>query len=252
MKINLLDTTFLIQIRIDSMRRLENLLAVIDVLHHNFNTLIYVLEADSFNNNVLSRLLKKKVKYEFIEDKDPVFYRTKYLNKMMKQVETPYVALWDADIIIDKNAIIEAIEQLRNNTADASFPYNGICMDIPNVIRNLYFKNKDIRLLFRHIKKMNPLYNHPLVGGGIILNTQKYITVGMENLKHYGWGDDDFDRYYRLIKHGCKIYRVKTYLFHLSHPHLENSSFHSYISQQISSAERWRNESSSQVKNNSP
>lgn len=243
MKINLLDVTFLIQIRIDSIYRLENLLTILHVLRTHFTTSIYVLEVASYNNNVLSHLLRKQIRYEFIEDKDPVFYRTKYLNKMLREVTTSYVALWDVDIVVDKKAIIEAVIQLRSGAVDVAIPYNGICFNVPEFIRGLYLKRRDIRLLFRHKNKMNWLYNHLLVGGAVILNTQKYISAGGENEKHYGWGDDDFDRYYRLIKYGNRIYRVNTCLFHLYHPKGENNGFRSYISQQISSQERWRNES---------
>ena len=72
MKTYLQDFTFLILIRIDSVQRLENILAVTEYLAKNFHTQIIVLEADRYNNKILQSLLNRNVRYEFIEDKDPI------------------------------------------------------------------------------------------------------------------------------------------------------------------------------------
>lgn len=238
MKTNLTDITFLILVRLDSINRLENILCVIDRFTYYFNTNIVIREADSYNNGVLQCLLNRYIRYEFIEDKDPVLYKTKHINQMAKFVTTPYISIWDADIIPDKKAIIESISHLRNEKADVAYPYNGICYDISQLIKSLYFKKKDVRLLHRQKNKMERLYSHPLVGGAVIMNREKYLAAGGENEKHYGWGNDDFDRFYRFIGLGYKIYWVSTSLFHLSHLRGQNSQFRSNVSKKISSTER--------------
>ena len=242
MKTDLTDVTFLILVRLDSIERLENILCVTERLTHYFKTNTKVREADGYNNGILKSLLNRQVQYEFIEDKDPVLYKTRHINQMSVSIKTPYLSIWDADIIPDKKAIIECVEQLRNKEADVAYPYNGICYDIPKSLKSLYFKKRDIRFPFRHINKMERLYPHPLVGGAIIVNKEKYIEIGMENEKHYGWGNDDFDRYYRFVGLDYRIHRVNTPLFHLSHPRGDNSQFHSSISSKISSCVRFRME----------
>lgn len=245
MKTDLQDVTFLILIRLDSIHRLENIIAITNHICHYFNTNIVVLEAADHNNSILKVMLNKRVQYLFIEDKDPILYKTKYLNRMTKDIVTPYLAIWDADIVVDKKAIIEAVTKLRNKEADITFPYNGICMDVPEIIRTLFLKKNDIRILYRHKSKMNQLYPHMLVGGAVIADREKYIQGGMENEIYYGWGNDDFDRYYRFIGLGYKILRVNNFLFHLSHPRGNNSQFRSKISAQLSSSARFTSESSS-------
>ena len=64
-KINLMDVDFLIPIRIDSIARIENLLASIGYLIENFDTNIYILEASSFNNHILEKNLPDGVAYSF-------------------------------------------------------------------------------------------------------------------------------------------------------------------------------------------
>lgn len=62
-KINLLEMSFLIPVRIDSVVRLENLLKSIECILRNFETNIYVLEAAPYNNGLLERLLPKDINY---------------------------------------------------------------------------------------------------------------------------------------------------------------------------------------------
>jgi len=216
MKSDLNDVSFLILIRLDSIQRLENIITVTNMLTKYFDTKIFVFEADSYNNGILKSLLSKKINYQFKEDKDPVLYKTKHINSMIPDITSKYIAIWDADIVVNKNAILEAVSKLRSHKANVAYPYNGKCFNTSEILRAFFLKRKDIRLLYRHISKMELLYKHPLVGGAVLVDKEKYIYAGMENEKHYGWSNDDFDRYYRFERLGFEIYRVNTCLFHLS------------------------------------
>jgi len=235
MSVDLTDITFLILVRLDCVQRLENVLIVTERLKYYFNTHIKVREADNYNNGVLKNLLNKKISYEFVEDKDPVLYKTRHFNQMIKSISTSYIAIWDTDIVPDKKAVLQCMQRLRNNEKDVCYPYNGICYDIPEPIKILYFKKRDIRILSRHINKMDRLYPHLLVGGAVIVNKEKYLMAGGENEKYYGWGNDDFDRYFRYCGLGYNIYRANNPLFHLSHPRGNNSQYDSILSNKISS-----------------
>lgn len=59
-KINLLEMSFLIPVRIDSVVRLENLLESIKCILRKFRTNIYVLEAASYNNGLLENSCLRK------------------------------------------------------------------------------------------------------------------------------------------------------------------------------------------------
>lgn len=245
MKTDLRDVTFLLLVRLDSIERMENLLVVTEQLCRHFDTNIVVLEADKHCNNVLKKTLNKRVYYTFIEDKDPVLYKTFYFNRMAQKVITPYVAIWDADIAIDKNAIVNAVEHLRKDM-DVALPYNGHCFDVSPVVRELYLNRNDIRILYRHKNKMELFHNRSLVGGAVFVRTDKYKYCGMENENHYGWGNDDFDRYYRFNRLGMNIYRSENPLFHLFHPRLKNSAYRSLLHNQGTNRELAKTENSSQ------
>jgi len=245
MKENLRDVTFLIAIRIDAIERLENLIMATRLLSRYFDTNIYVLEASSFNLEIIPRCLGRKVKYEFVEDEDPVFYRTKHFNQMVSSVKTPFIALWDADIVVEKKAVLESIELLRQNKYDVVYPYNTVFYDVPPVIRKVFIKNQRINILTRNTSKMEYLYTPPVVGGGVFLNREKFINAGMENEKHYGWGNDDWDRYYRFLQYDYRIFHTSNVLFHLAHPRTNNSKFRTALQGSMSKDELLLTKSSS-------
>lgn len=240
MKQDATDITFMILIRLDAIARLENIIASASALLQHFNTTVYVLEADRYCNNVLRTMLSDKVRYEFVEDDDPILHKTRYFNLMMQKVETPFVSIWDADAIAEDNAIIECLDKLRKGEADISLPYNGVCLDTSDILRTLYLKREDIGVFKRNTGKMDRLYNHVMTGGALLMNREKFISIGGENEAYYGWGNDDYDRYIRFMNHGMKIYRSKSVLFHLSHPRGENSGFNTELRQRISKGELYK------------
>lgn len=234
MRIDLTDTTFIIPVRIDSMIRLENLLMSVDSIVRYFRTRILILEASSYQNEIIPSLIKDDtVKYTFLVDKDPVFYKTKYLNILAKQVDTPLVCIWDADVILDHLQILDAVKQLRTRTSDVAYPYDGNFLDTSDILREHYWLHRDLDFLKKHQAKMNSLYTVEgvigAVGGAVFAQTEKYLQAGMENEDFYGWGLEDGERHYRWLSFGYRIYRSEGCLFHLSHPRDQNGMFRSRI-----------------------
>ncbi|MDR2146707.1 MAG: hypothetical protein LBE91_09655 [Tannerella sp.] len=225
MKYDLKDMTFLIPVRLDSIVRLENLLLTVELIESNFETNITILEADRYNNGLIEKLCYY-TKYEFVEDKDMVFHRTKHINRMALASETPYLAIWDTDVIMQPSQIMAAIEKLREGY-EIAFPYDGDFLDISFIIRDLYVKNPEMEILVRNKDKMLFLYGKEMKGGAIMVNKDAYIKSGMDNERYYGWGPEDFERYERWKVLEYRIFRSEGYLFHLSHGRGSNSRFRS-------------------------
>lgn len=226
-KFPLKDMTFLIPLRVDSIVRIENMLMSIRYLLNNFDTNVHVLHSSAYDNGILHRVLDKSVRYSFIEDYDTIFYRTKYLNQMTLSATTPFVAIWDTDVIIDKNQIIDSIIKLREG-CDIAYPYDGHFYDTTDIIRDLFYKTGNIKILYQNQAKMGLIYGSDTKGGAIFVNRDSYIKAGMENENFYGWGPEDFERYdrWKILEYG--IYHSKGCLFHLSHPRGNNSTFRSF------------------------
>ena len=221
MRLDLTDTTFIIPIRLDTVVRLENLILCVDYLQEGLRTHIVVLEAAPYNNGIIQQILKNRVTYLFVEDKDPVYHRTKYLNQMTREVQTDFVGIWDADVIVDHEQIMDALHHLRQNLCDIAYPYDGDFYDISDLLRNHYVVHRDLDFLKANRGKMQLLYNVEgvigAVGGAIFARTDKYRLSGMENEAFYGWGLEDGERYYRWLCFDLKIYRSPGCLFHLTH-----------------------------------
>ena len=234
MKVDLTDVTFLIPVRLDSVVRLENTIAVVSFLHKNFNTTIMVLEASPYDNGILKKMVNNKIKYDHYKDFDAVFHRTKYNNIMTEKVKTPILGLWDADVISDCKQIIESINKLRIDEADIAFPYDGHFLDVSMIIRNLYLRKRSINLLHKYREWMDLKYGPDLKGGAVFSNLNKYIQAGMENEDFYGWGNEDYERHFRWKNLKYRIYRSEGPLYHLSHPRDINGQYRSAQQQKTS------------------
>lgn len=225
-KTDLNDVTFLIPIRVDSIVRLENLIMVTDFIITHFDTNIHILEATSYNNNILGRLLSENVSVTYIKDYDPVFHRTKYINMLIKGCFTPFLAVWDADVIVPPEQIITSVNWLREKEASFVFPYKDKFLDTTHIIRELYFGTRNLEILEENKGKMEELYRPDPFGGGFFVEKATYKKLGMENEYFYGWGNEDADRINRWKVMGYIYKRVSGPLFHLSHERGMNSKFH--------------------------
>lgn len=234
MKTDFYDVTFLIPIRIDSIVRLENLLASIKYLLSQLNTNIIVLEANRYNNQILRSLLPPEVQYIFEEDWDPIFHRTKYINVLFSRSNTPIISIWDADVIISKRQLQESINALRSNKYEVSFPYDGAFYDVPEFIRDIYIETQNISILERSITKLSLPYGNSMGGGALFITTEAFIKSGKEDERFYGWGPEDWNRVEKWKILGFNIFRPKGPLYHLSHPRDVNGN-HSWEGQKTTS-----------------
>src|SRR5690606_31669672 len=146
-RLDLKDVTFLIPVRLDSITRVENLLMTVEHLTKYFETNINILEADGYNNGLLVQLLPSTVNHTFLEDYDPIFHRTHYINLMVKHCSTSLVAVWDSDVIVPHEQLLEAAQWLRSDKADFVRPYDKEFLDTSFIIRELYFRTRNVPTL---------------------------------------------------------------------------------------------------------
>ena len=239
-KYDLTDLTFIIPLRIDSIDRLENLLCCTQYILTHFQTHITVWEADARNAMILPKLLHPDVKHQFQEDNDPIFYRTYYINQIIETIDTPYVAVWDADVIAPKEQIINSVKLLRENEADFVYPYRNVLLNVPPCVKKIYFKSYDMSVLTRFTSGLHAMYGPKAIGGGFMVNREKYIEAGMENENYYGWGLEDGERYHRWDRLGYRIEHVDGVMYHLDHSRGINSAFHSNDQRYIKTKEQHR------------
>lgn len=219
-----LETTFLIPLRIDSPERERNLSILLGFLNDVPNSTVLILEADK-TPRVERKVFNFPVSYHFIQDSDPVFHRTKYINEMLHLSETEIVGVWDTDIIMPIKQILEAIEEIREGRAVMSFPYDGCFYTLSPEISAQFCKEQSISFLRSKKNSFSKSFGSYSVGGAFLVNKSLYLQAGGENENFYGWGSEDMERVNRMEILGLPVFRSKGPLFHLYHPRKRNSWF---------------------------
>lgn len=217
-RVSLANVTFLIPVRIDSIFRLENLLVSVEHIRNCSDAQIIVLEASKYNNHVLENMLSGHVEYIFVEDHDPIFHRTRYINLLAERCLTSVMVIWDADILIAPAQLFRAADMLERGKYDVVFPYDGRFFDTTLIIREIYMQKRVLSTLEQEADKMLLPYGSSMGGGAIFIDRIKFMMAKGEDERFYGWGPEDWNRLEKWKIMGYRIGRVKGPLFHLSHP----------------------------------
>lgn len=222
-RIDLRDTSFLIPVRIDSDDRLENLYIICKYLHLHFDAPVILVEADGVSK-INKSLLPEEVDYHFVEDASPIFHRTKYNNMLIRLSETPYVALYDTDVVFQTSQLLSAITWLRSGKCQMAYPYDGNFWGVDILMKAMFSKILDPILFENNLGKLS-IGSERSYGGCVFLNKMAYISAGMENEHLTSWGPDDVERWKRMLLLGYTIKRVSGNLYHLPHPRTANSGY---------------------------
>lgn len=210
--------SIVIPLRVDSKERSDNLNFILSLLLQMPFVEVDILEADVEQRFHLFHH-DERVRYRFVEDGDPVFHRTRYLNRLLLAARHPIAGIWDTDVIIPSAQLTAAIEQIRLGSV-MSFPYDG---------RFIFLNKKESLAVCEDVsvlEKMEISYGgRPSVGGAFLVDRDKYLEAGGENELFYGWGPEDAERVKRLEILELPISRVEGPLFHLYHPRGMNSDF---------------------------
>lgn len=222
-KKDLSDVTFLIPIRIDTNERLENLYAIINYIDKNFVCNIILLEADKFPVVDVS-LLPSIVKVIFIKDEEHWFHRTKYNNIMIRNAQTPIIALYDADVVVEVNDIIEITNAIRDKNCMIGIPYDGTFISVYNRQQVDLFANVlDITLL--KSPGVSIVNKYISCGGAVFVDKDTYMKCGMENEGFHKWGPEDIERMRRMDILGFPYKKTQSKLYHLDHEISHNSGY---------------------------
>jgi predicted glycosyltransferase involved in capsule biosynthesis len=202
---------------------MENLSVVIRYIKKNLSANVYIYEIGEAQNPFFSKYIADSCYYRFIEDFDPIFHRTYYINQAVNEIRDSIVAIWDADVIVPFSQIKDAFTMV-SNSVDFCYPYKNFFLDTTRELRRLFLKKENIDLLMKYRDFMTPLYTPNPVGGVFVVNKKKYIECGGEDENFYGWGMEDGERFLRWNSLGMSVHRINGPLFHLWHPRGVNST----------------------------
>ncbi len=222
--IDLTDSSVIMPFRIDSKKRHENLITLLDYIRCNFKTNIHLLEADT-SQKFDTKILPETISYSFIQDSLPYFYHTYYRNVLVKESNQPIIILWDIDCLCTPEQITDAVSAVKNKGYTMSLPYDGHVVNVISLFEKLFIQNLSFEVLNANLQKMPVMYGKFSTGGIVVLNKKAFMAAGAENERIKGWGPEDLERYKRMEINGHTIYHSFGPLFHLDHPRGETSRY---------------------------
>ncbi len=215
--------TIIIPLRIDSEERRTNMDASLDYLCRYPEITIMVLEADAVPKYE-PHINHPGFAYYFIEDHDPVFHRTRYLNQMLISVNTPVAGIWDSDVIVPIKQIVDAVRECMSGVT-LCYPFDGRFCAISDQFSRIYKDIGNFDILEQNESLHWLMHGRYSVGGAFVVHVERYLSAGGENEHFYGWGPEDTERRERISNLELKVNRVNGCLYHLHHPRGINSNF---------------------------
>ena len=207
--IDLNDVTFNIPVRIDFPERLENVQIIVEYLTKNFNTNVHLWE----DGPIQMFQPPAGIKYTFTQNTSPFFYKTRLLNKMLKMCDTEIIVNpYDCDVILPVDRYLDTAEMIRQDKADAVYPYNGMFVNIgrhniPSIIEH---NGPD------HLTEWFVISNDSC-GGCLFWKRSKLIEIGMQNERFLSWGAEDYEVLHRAKSLGIRVERMPGFIYHMDH-----------------------------------
>lgn len=215
--------TIVIPVRIDCPERLANLQVVLSSLLSWTDSPIVIMEGDT-ESRIQGLDASERVSIHFYRDGDPIFHRTKYINRLLNLAQTPFVGVWDTDVILSKESIMEAVTQVEEG-AVMSLPYDGTFLFLSEVASERVRRDPESPFSEGGRGALEGMsLARPSVGGAYIVDKDRYLQLGGENEHFYGWGPEDAERVKRVENLGGKVSRAQGALYHLYHPRGVNST----------------------------
>ena len=209
--------SFLIALQIDSTDRLSNLDISVDSLLYHFPECDIVIAELDGTSKIKNRY--PKCNHIFIETTE-FFNKQKAYNIAASNSKHQIIALYDADVILDPQAIKRAIELISNKRADIVWPYDGKFFDVP---KKFHKEIKETKSLSSIKIEECILFSSVSVGGVVFFDKNVFWEGGGGNEKFKGAGWEDNEIYVRYTALGYKRIRLDIPMFHLNHERKETS-----------------------------
>ena len=158
------EVSIVIPLRVDNPERAENLRFILSLLLQQTEVSVDILEADTEQRFYLSETCER-LRYRFVKDDDPVFYRTRYLNILLRSAKFPIAGIWDTDVIIPPVQLREAVGRICSGCV-MCFPYDGRFIFLNEAMSDRI--RKDVSVLEK--VDATSIGMRPSVGGAFLVN----------------------------------------------------------------------------------
>jgi predicted glycosyltransferase involved in capsule biosynthesis len=223
-------TTLIIPIKVEHPDRMRNARTTLGFLNANLKTNVFIYEVSSngeSNLGFISSLSNLNIKHWCFRE-DDVFHRTKYLNYMLDQVETPVVSNYDIDVILRPENYLHSQERILSGEADVIYPYKRSSDGQFQVHQNFNyegFERSGFDITFMQSAVNLTLYEAEC-GHCMFFNTDVYRNLGGENEGFISYGPEDKERMIRfqMLTNNRVEWSGSERVFHFEHFRSPDSS----------------------------
>jgi predicted glycosyltransferase involved in capsule biosynthesis len=218
------DLTVIIPFYEDTPERLTNLKDLTS-LFDEYGIKVIIVQPNTINSNSFTFTLLDRYLNILAEDiKEPYFNKSRAINEGVKHCKTKYCGWHDVDFRLNYEAYLQTFNTLyngdfSNNKMGSYFirPFSGLFLNI----KGYRFDGKITgeQIFYEEYSKNSP-------GGALFFNREKFIEIGGMNENFCGWGYEDDEIRYRILKNGFTIQSLTFTGFHIDHP---RHSLHSFI-----------------------
>jgi len=227
---DLLNTTFIIPVKIEHPDRYRNAQTILGFMNHHLKTNVFIYEISEDGQSkldFLNSLHNLKIKHWVSEpdrpvpnDETPIFHRTRYLNLMLDEVVTPVVCNYDIDVLINPDFYERCQNLILNKESDVIYPFKFGQMGQIRVLEGFnYSKFKAEGFDLPLVKNEGPMnYYDSEYGHCIFFDTEVYKKFGAENENFISYGPEDKERGIRFSKMGFKVRWIEdSIVYHFEH-----------------------------------
>lgn len=217
------DLALIIPLRVDTDDRLWNLSVVLRFLETRFQGVeVILVEQDA--RSKLAHLLSSHpgVTHLFLEDGGP-FCKSRCVNLGAQHTQRRFISIYDADILIEPEAISRALRAIDRGGFQMVLPFNRIFVDVNGDRRKQLGDSLQLGTLGR-IKRLQPapymagVSFRFLEGGICVAARETFLAEGGLNLKMKSYGWEDTEMLKRFQKLGYPILHLPQYsLVHMDH-----------------------------------
>jgi hypothetical protein len=219
---DLSNLTFIIPLKVEHSDRYRNAKTVLGFLNQHMKTNVFIYEVCEDGKSrldFLDDLTNLKIKHWKAED-EGIFHRTKYLNIMLDEVNTPVVANYDIDVIIPSEFYKKITDSIEGGNSDVIYPYVFGTGGQRRVLENFnYDKFYESGFDLNYIDVTGPWSDYDSeYGHCIFFNTDIYKKYGAENELFVSYGPEDKERGERFKKMGFNVHWVNNCrVYHFEH-----------------------------------
>jgi predicted glycosyltransferase involved in capsule biosynthesis len=223
---DLLNTTLIIPVKIEHADRMRNARTTLGFINQHFKTNVFIYEVSDDGVSKLDfirDLSNLNIKHWCVKS-EKAFHRTKYLNIMLDEVETPVVSNYDIDVILNPEVYKYCEDRILNSRVDVIYPYERGPSGQFQVSVNfdyMGFQKSGFDMDFIDSSRNGRLTIYEAeCGHCIFFNTETYRELGGENEHFISYGPEDKERMMRFQKltdnnvewiRGQKVYHFEHY-----------------------------------------